>query len=346
MARLSRIHFVGLGTDSARFNPVTLDFRDSQGHASHAVMWLRNGGGKTTMLSFLYSTLRPHSNDWLGRHNGRQTDLLEYVKERQTGFVLLEFEFPTGVRRVIGQAISKRSAREPKRMFFTFHTDGSLMWEKIPVTGLGDPAGSLELFMERLQAIGEQSGSGLEFYRTEHQGQWRAHLDSIGLDPEIYHTHLLMNADEGGLLNFFDFQLAETFVEKLLDMAFETLRPLEESGEKPEKEDLTAIIEKFRQKVFARPNLDATAAFCQHALAALEALKTELDVAAQFRQQRESYRNQGARLLFSVEVHLKNLRADVAQLEEEKDLSAKAKKEAISWRDDHRRFQKHYERRR
>ncbi len=141
MARLARIHFAGLGTDSARFNPVTLDFRDPQGHANHAVMWLLNGGVKTTMLSFLYSTLRPHSNDWLGRHNGRQTELLEYVKERQTGFVLLEFEFPAGVRRVIKQAISKRSARRGKRMFFSlFRTDGALPWEKF-LSPAGDQRG-------------------------------------------------------------------------------------------------------------------------------------------------------------------------------------------------------------
>ncbi len=51
-------------------------------------------------------------------------------------------------------------------------------------------------------------------------------------------------------------------------------------------------------------------------------------------------------MLVSVEGHLKSLRADVAQLEKEKDFSAQAKKDAISRRDDHRRFQKHYERRR
>jgi hypothetical protein len=346
MARLARVHLAGLGTDSARFNPVTLDFRDPQGRANHAVMWLRNGGGKTTMLSFLYSTLRPHSNDWLGRHNGRQTELLEYVKEKQTGFVLLEFEFPNGVRRVVGQTISKRSAREPKRWFFTFRTDGMLAWDKIPVTGLGDAASSIDSFMDRMQAIGNQPDSKLEFYRTDRQGDWRTHLESIGLDPEIYHTHLLMNADEGGLLNFFDFQSAETFVEKLLDMAFETMRPLEESNDKPEKEDLTAIIEKFRQKVFARPNLDAMAAFCQHAMAALEALKTELDVAEQFRQQRENYLSQAGRLLLAVGLHLEKLRAEVIQLVKEKDFSAESKKEAIRRRDDHRKFQKHYDRRR
>jgi DNA repair exonuclease SbcCD ATPase subunit len=346
MARLARVHFAGLGTDSARFNPVTLDFCDPQGRAGHAVMWLRNGGGKTTMLSFLYSTLRPHSNDWLGRHNGRQTDLLEYVKEKQTAFVLLEFEFPTGVRRVVGQTISKRSAREPKRWFFTFRTDRTLAWDKIPVIGLGDAAGSIELFMDRMQAIGNQPESGLEFYRTDRQGDWRAHLDSIGLDPEIYHTHLLMNADEGGLLNFFDFQSAETFIEKLLDMAFETMQPSDEGSDRLEKEDLTGVIEKFRQKVFARPNLDATAGFCQHSLAALEALKTELDVAAQFRQQRENYQGQANRLLLSVDHHLEKLRAEVTQLEKEKGISAEAKKEAIRRRDEHRKFQKHYDRRR
>lgn len=346
MARLARIHFAGLGTDSARFNPVTLDFRDQHSKAGHAVMWLRNGGGKTTMLSFLYSTLRPHANDWLGKHNGRQTDLLEYVKERQTGFVLLEFEFPqVGVRRIIGQAISKRSAREPKRVFFTFRSDGPLPWEKIPVTGLGDPAGSIELFLERVHAFDDGRGA-LEFYHTDRQGTWSTHLDSIGLDPEIYHTHLMMNADEGGLLNFFDFQSAETFVEKLLDMAFETLRPVEEPGEKPEKEDLTTLIEKFRQKVFGRPNLDATATFCQHALAALGTLKTELDVAAQFRQKRDLYRGQAAQFLVATERHFELLRAEVTNLEKEREVSARAKKEATNRRDEHRKFQKHYERRR
>lgn len=347
MARLARVHFAGLGTDSARFNPVTLDFRDQHGKAGHAVMWLRNGGGKTTMLSFLYSTLRPHANDWLGKHNGRQTDLLEYVKERQTGFVFLEFEFPqVGVRRIIGQAISKRSAREPKRAFFTFRADGPLAWDKIPATGLGDPAGSIELFLERVNAFGQNNGGELEFYHTDRQGEWRTHLDSIGLDPEIYHTHLLMNADEGGLLNFFDFQSAETFVEKLLDMAFETLRPLEEPGEKPDKEDLTTLIEKFRQKVFGRPNLDATAIFCQHALSALEALKTELDVATQFRQQRDIYRGQAARFLVSTDKHLAALRIEVELLTGEKEISARAKRDALTRRDEHRKFQKHYDRRR
>lgn len=346
MARLSRVHFAGLGTDSARFNPVTLDFRDAQGRASHAVMWLRNGGGKTTMLSFLYSTLRPHSNDWLGRHNGRQTELLEYVKDRQTGYVLLEFEFPAlGVRRVIGQAISKRSARDPKRWYFTFRADGVLPWESIPVTGLGEPANSVEQFLDRVQTAGEQGGAMLEFYKTERQGEWRTHLESIGLDPEIYHTHLLMNADEGGLLNFFDFQSPETFIEKLLDMAFETVQPVEGEG-KADKEDLAAVIEKFRQKVFGRPNLEATATFCQQALAALEALRTELEVAAQFRQQREAYRMQAARLLLSVNRHLEILQSEQKKLEAEKDVSAKAKREATNRRDEHKKFQKHYERRR
>jgi len=81
-------------------------------------------------------------------------------------------------------------------------------------------------------------------------------------------------------------------------------------------------------------------------LAALEALKAELDVAAQFRQQREGYRNQAARLLFSVEGHLESLHAEMAELEKEKDFSVKTKRNAISRRDDHRRFQIHYERRR
>src|SRR6202012_1989921 len=74
--------------------------------------------------------------------------------------------------------------------------------------------------------------------------------------------------------------------------------------------------------------------------------KTELDVAAQFRQQRENYQKQAARLIFSVETHLESLRGDVILLEKEKEISSKTKKEAVNHRDEHSKFKKNYDRRR
>ncbi|RRJ96195.1 hypothetical protein Ga0100231_019945 [Opitutaceae bacterium TAV4] len=350
MARLNRLHLTGLGLDSARFNPVTLDFRDATGAPTHTVMWLRNGGGKTTLLSFLYSTLLPHAHDWLGRHNGRQTDIYEYLRERQTGYILLEFDFPTlGTRRVIGQALRRNSSssRDKTRIFFTFRTDGPLAWDAIPLTGLApNPVTSLDHFLQHLQNLSENAKPDtIAFYKTTHQADWREHLESIGLDPEIYRTHLLMNADEGGLLKFFDFKTPETFVEKLLDMAYETPPPPENLADETQPaDDISQTIDTFRQRSHARPDLNATATFCKTAIAALTAFKTELDIVAQHQRQRLAYRQRATRFLHAVTEHITRLQTDITAREAEMQISENAKRTATAEKQQNRTWQKTYER--
>ena len=51
MPRLCRMRLSSIGHDSARFDDLTLDFTDRQGRPTNSVLWLRNGGGKSSLLS-------------------------------------------------------------------------------------------------------------------------------------------------------------------------------------------------------------------------------------------------------------------------------------------------------
>ena len=58
MLKIRRCHLSAVGNPSARFSPVALDFTVGES-AGNSVVFLENGGGKTTLAAFLYLTLFP-----------------------------------------------------------------------------------------------------------------------------------------------------------------------------------------------------------------------------------------------------------------------------------------------
>ena len=66
---LARLRLANVGQASARFNDLTLDFTDGTKPAD-SVLWLRNGGGKSTILSLFLSTLLPRKYDFMSRADG------------------------------------------------------------------------------------------------------------------------------------------------------------------------------------------------------------------------------------------------------------------------------------
>src|SRR5262249_46690108 len=66
MPRLARLRLVSVGHPSARFGDLVLDFRDSVGRATDATLWLRNGGGKSSLLNLFFALVRPDRREFLG----------------------------------------------------------------------------------------------------------------------------------------------------------------------------------------------------------------------------------------------------------------------------------------
>ena len=66
-----------IGHDSARFDDLTLDFTDRQGSPTNSVLWLRNGGGKSSLLSLFFAGVRPGKRDFLGQRADEKVRRIE-----------------------------------------------------------------------------------------------------------------------------------------------------------------------------------------------------------------------------------------------------------------------------
>src|SRR5690242_14046488 len=68
--QLAALRLRSIGERAARFIDLTIDLTapTTEGPSTQdSVVWLRNGGGKSSILSLLYAQLLPHANDFMGR---------------------------------------------------------------------------------------------------------------------------------------------------------------------------------------------------------------------------------------------------------------------------------------
>jgi hypothetical protein len=65
MFRLCRLYLDSVGVTDNRFSDLTVEMTDASGCPADSIVWLRNGAGKTTMLSLLLALIRPARRDFL-----------------------------------------------------------------------------------------------------------------------------------------------------------------------------------------------------------------------------------------------------------------------------------------
>src|SRR5689334_989101 len=93
MARLCRLRLSSIGHANARFGDVTLDLRDASGRAVDSAVWLRNGGGKSSLVSLLFALVRTDLRDFLGgKAEAKRRRLSEYVLAHDHAVVAAEWE--------------------------------------------------------------------------------------------------------------------------------------------------------------------------------------------------------------------------------------------------------------
>src|SRR5438270_9700203 len=154
MLKIRKCHLAAVGNRNARFSPVNLDFTSDAG-AGNSVVFLENGGGKTTLAAFLYLTLWPEQSHFLlKKAKDSQTRVADYLMPGQTAYCVLECETRvTGLAeqpivRIIGQAFLRRDAtdRSPiQRHFFTFLPGAGLNFDDLPIHGVNARKTSLSL---------------------------------------------------------------------------------------------------------------------------------------------------------------------------------------------------------
>lgn len=279
MPKLSRIHLAGLGHKDAKFQPLGLRFTDARNSPAHTLLWLPNGGGKSLLIAFKYAALRPNKHDFLGRRTGRGADLEDFVSPGKLAVVLLEFDYADmgGARRVMGYAAVRRE-QGLERVFFSFQAHPSLAWEALPVLGLGEPAPNLKKLIEHFRAADQRDRARVAFFETSSQSDWEVHLrDDLKLDPEIFHHHLVMNSDEGGVTKVFAKKTTDEFIQLFLQLALEgeSIYRVDERGDRVDQ--VRQLVTDYKRAFHQNPKRELTRNLCNELLPILKLIHASVE---------------------------------------------------------------------
>jgi hypothetical protein len=282
MARLLRLHLSCVGHKDARFFPLTLDFRDRARTPTDCVIWLMNGGGKSSLMNLFYSTFLPESRRFLGgKEEKRERKLPDYVKGGDLAIVITEWQMPPGpnlfsTTRIVGQALAWKggiaSVDDESRLdreFFTFRGSDLHPFEALPFHGLAPKSCSnLKDVREWLAQFGSDYPE-LEIERGSQDGKakWRGTLDRVGIDTDLFEYHLKMNAREGGAAELFKVKDTMEFVDLFLEMALN-----------PGQADMAREqIESVREKLMRLPQKEIEERFVMTLLGELRPLAHEAE---------------------------------------------------------------------
>jgi hypothetical protein len=250
-----------VGHPDARLEDITLRFTGPDGRPCDSVLWLRNGGGKSSILNLVFSVLRTSRREFLGTGaEARVRHLEDYVGPSDVATVALEWELdalpdaePT---RVITAATleHRRSGEgaELRRLFHALrvdpHPDLRFSLEDLPL--VIQEAGRRRLLRtnavrDQLLAISDTSPA-LRYSHTEVLHEWDRILESFQLDPQVFGYQLRMNHREGAADDLFRFASSEEFADFLQEMVLRA----------EDAEPVSQNLREFRTKLELRPRLE------------------------------------------------------------------------------------------
>ena len=218
---------------------LTLSMEDiTTGQATHSAIWLRNGGGKTTLLRLIFWLLCPdklmpdmHKIEEYVQPDDRSVLVAEWQMDGQGQQMSLWSGKPerylTGAFCEWRASGSAQEGRKLHRMFFAtrvIEDEPRLTLEGLPI--YITKQGQLEqrvmgTFRQELRELDHTYPQASVEY-TETLGQWREMLERIGADPELFRYQIRMNSREGGAAEPFLFKNDDSFVDFFLDLMGET----------------------------------------------------------------------------------------------------------------------------
>ncbi|MCU1720528.1 hypothetical protein NTD82_04355, partial [Pseudomonas sp. 5P_5.1_Bac1] len=168
---------------------MTFDLCDpATGEPIDSCMNLENAGGKTSLLSYIFSCFEPKQERWLQHLQSKSHSFRDYFsRDVRPSFIAIEWVMPPRsasgrpYRVVMGQAVQVKEAAdrasEVDRRFFAFEASSGLAWEDLPVPGLSlAPVQSMQAFLSWVHQNARLESQG-DFYITQNQGEWVTHLE-------------------------------------------------------------------------------------------------------------------------------------------------------------------------
>ncbi len=229
-----------------------------------SVLFLENGGGKSVLIKLIFSVVLPGRRQVVGTSNGRVLD--NFVLPGDCAHVICEWQHAVTGHRVVTGKVSEwrgRGAADAARLteaWYSFRPGGSLEITSLPLTAEGRQVTLAGLRGRLHDAHG--ADPALDLTWETHQGAWREHLDTLGLDPELFRYQRAMNAGEGEAAEAFSFGSDEQFVDFLL----RAVTPPEDPA------GIADVVDGYATKLAERAALGAERDFVAGALARLAPL--------------------------------------------------------------------------
>jgi hypothetical protein len=223
VARLRQLRLVSIGHVNARFGDVTLDFTRA-GQPADSTIWLRNGGGKSSLLSLFFGLVRPDLREFLGaKADAGQRRLDQYVGDADRSVVAALWELDDATLFLTGAFYERRSGTgELRKLWFSGVSSADeprVSLAGLPLHGEAGRRRTLTSFREEWLTL-RDARPDLQLAATEVQRDWAERLRSAGIDPELFSYQLRMNTREGGADELFRFSDHEDFVDFLLELSF------------------------------------------------------------------------------------------------------------------------------
>ena len=240
MQKITRMHVCRYGTATAWYDQTLLDFTAPDTHeAVNAIVNLENTGGKTSLLSYVFSIFEPRRDLFIQHMQNPNHQFNDYfAKDGKPSFIIIEWSMPSRLpggkdyKLVIAQAVATRDVIERgndvDRVFFAFESQHGITFEDIPAPGintLGMPGvstmGELNQWLTQMYRKCPE-----DFYHTRNQHDWITHLATTRLlDLDLLVMQRQFNGQEGGLESgFLTFKDEEDLVRKLMALTMDPER--------------------------------------------------------------------------------------------------------------------------
>ena len=278
MLQLRRLRLVNIGHRAAGFKSLVLDLTGGPSSVDgrpmrpvDVILWLRNGGGKSSLLSLLFSLLLPAKKDFIGAAKAKS--LAEYIPDGLVSHVIAEWgdsDRPaSGAVLLTGGVYQWRDRQCPadpssnwerleRRWYLLRPQPGGLELDSLPVR-TDDGQLTMSMYLKALEAA-NKTERRLQLAVADEQYEWEEHLGSHGLDPQVFKIQKVMNQEEGGITDLFKFRTAEEFIDFLIDMIIDAAAPTA----------ARAALSKHADKLAARPAREKEERFLAEAVLRLK----------------------------------------------------------------------------
>lgn len=303
--QLSRLRLASVGDRAARFTDLTLDVSSSglvdTGEPVDSILWLRNGGGKSSLLSLFFALLLPLRKDFMGRSVKRHLE--DYVATGDTSHTVAEWVAQSDdslvppARLITGAVyewVDRRKPLDPDRdrdklkgWYYTFFAiQGVLDLAHLPVHDEAGRTRPMSDFVRLLREIAATRPQQFLFAITDQRGQWMETLTARNLDPTLFGYQKQMNHSEGGVAELFDFPSTDKFIDFLIDLTVDSTQP-----------DLVAAnLRKMIDVLGRKPDLIVDRDFCGEMAGKLDVLAQKHDQARTAADEAAEARQDAARL--------------------------------------------------